>query len=351
MLHYAIDRGLNYVDTAYPYHRGNSERFVGRALKGGYRDRVKLATKLPSWRIEGPEDFDRYLDEQLIKLQCEHIDLYLLHALHRKSWHKLRDFDVIKWAEGAIADGRIGHLGFSFHDDYAAFQEIVDAHDWTFCQIQYNYMDIETQAGTRGLEYAASKGLAVVIMEPLLGGLLVDPPAQVQEIWDSAPVRRSPADWALQWLWDQPEVSVVLSGMTTMQHVRENVASAEASKIDALTEEERALFARVREKYRELFPIPCTMCEYCLPCPSGVKIPRVFEILNSSAAYGKLEEARRLYEWLPEAQRGSACEQCRQCEDLCPQQIPISELMEPVHEVLGEGKPLDEFLAFYSRPG
>ena len=344
MLHYAIDRGLNYVDTAYPYHRGNSERVLGRALKGGYRDRVKLATKLPSWLIEDPEDFDRYLNEQRERLQSDHIDLYLLHALSRKSWHKLCDLGVIRWAEGAIADGRIGHLGFSFHDDYAVFQEIVDARDWTFCQIQYNYMDINTQAGTRGLKHAASKGLAVVVMEPLLGGRLVNPPAQVQEIWDSAPVRRAPADWALQWLWSQPEVSVLLSGMTTMQHVRENVASAEASKIHALSEEEQALIARVREKYRELCLIPCTMCEYCLPCPSGVSIPRVFDILNTGAMYGKLEEARRRYERLPDAEKADACEQCRQCETLCPQQIPISELMVHVHEVLGEGKPLDECL-------
>ena len=200
MIRYAIDHGVNYIDTAYPYHGGNSEPFVGRVLQDGYREKVRLATKLPCWKIEEREDFDTYLNEQLERLQTEHIDFYLLHALREASWHKLHDLGVLAWAEGAEADGRIGHLGFSFHDEYDVFQEIVDAYDWTFCQIQYNYMDLETQAGTRGLKYAASKGLAVVIMEPLLGGRLVDPPEPVQEIWSEADQSRSPADWALQWM-------------------------------------------------------------------------------------------------------------------------------------------------------
>ena len=207
MLHYAIDHGVNYVDTAIHYHGGNSERFLGRALKGGYREKVRLATKLFPLYVEGGQDLNRVLNEQLDKLQTDHIGFYLLHGINRTWWPKMRDLDVLEWAERAIADGRVGHLGFSFHDEYPVFQEIVDAYDrWTFCQIQYNYMGIEEQAGTRGLQYAASRGLAVVIMEPLLGGRLANPPPPIQELWDTAANRRTPADWALQWLWNQPSV-------------------------------------------------------------------------------------------------------------------------------------------------
>ncbi len=206
MLHHAIERGVNYVDTAYPYHGGQSEVVVGKALRGGYREKVKLATKLPVWLVKRPEDFDALLGEQLQRLQTDHIDLYLIHALNQKRWRDITlRHDLLARAAAALADRRIGQLGFSIHDEYPVFEDIVQGTDlWSFCQIQYNYMDTENQAGTRGLHLAASKGLAVVVMEPLLGGRLVDPPADVREIMDRAPVRRSPADWALQWLWDQP---------------------------------------------------------------------------------------------------------------------------------------------------
>ena len=343
MLHYAIDHGVNYLDTAYLYHGGNSESFVGRVLKEGYRKKVRLATKLPCWKVEAAEDFDKFLNEQLGKLQTDHINFYLLHALNAKSWHKVRDLDVLEWAEKAIADGRIGHIGFSFHDKYEVFQEIVDAYDgWTFCQIQHNYMDVENQAGTKGLQYAASKGLAVVIMEPIRGGRLVNPPQPIQALWNTAAKNRAPADWALQWLWNQPEVSVVLSGMSTMQQVEENVASADASEINTLTEEELALVAQVREKYQELCPIPCTKCDYCMPCPNGVNIPRNFDIYNEGMMYDKPEHAREEYNsWLSEDQRASECIQCRECEEKCPQGILISEWMVRVHAVLGEGQPYE----------
>lgn len=340
MLHYAIDHGVNYLDTAYPYHGGNSELFLGRALQGGYRKKVRLATKLPGWKVEAADDFDKFLNEQLQKLQTDHIDFYLLHGLGRQRWNKMRDLGILARAERAIADGRIGYLGFSFHDKLAVFQEIVDAHNWTFCQIQYNYMDIENQAGTQGLRYAALKGLAVVVMEPLLGGKLVDPPAPIQAIWDTAARKRSPADWALQWLWNQPEVSVVLSGMSTMDQVVQNVASAVAAHVNALTADELALFERVRAKYNELSPIPCTQCEYCLPCPNNVAIPRVLAAYNEGMMYNKPDVMRRWYkQWIPAENQARACIQCLECEDKCPQNIPISRWMPIVHEVLYEGKP------------
>ena len=341
MLRHAIDHGVNYVDTAWPYHGGNSEIVVGRALQEGYREKVALATKLPIWALESAEDMDRILDRQLEKLQTDHIDFYLLHALNKKNWKTAQDLSVIDWAERARADGRIRHLGFSFHDGYEVFKEIVDAHDrWDFCQIQYNYMNEHTQAGTRGLEYAASKGLAVVIMEPLLGGKLANPPQAVQELWDALPTDRSPVDWALQWLWDKPQASVVLSGMSTMEQVRQNVQSADRSAVGQLTQDEFAVIDQVRQKYEALTPIDCTDCRYCLPCTVGLNIPNLFRMLNEGVLYDQLEQARERYSKMPEDQRASACIQCRECEERCPQGIEISEKMTLVHEVLGEGQPV-----------
>jgi predicted aldo/keto reductase-like oxidoreductase len=343
MIRFAIDHGVNYVDTAYPYHRETSERFLGRALQDGYRERIKLATKMPCWKIETAEDFDRYLDEQLEKLQTGYVDFYLLHALNAKSWPKVRDLDVIRWAEGAIADGRIGHLGFSFHDKYEVFQEIVDATElWTLCQIQYNYMDIEYQAGTRGLRYAANKGLAVVVMEPLRGGRLTKSiPPGVQALWDDAPVTRTPAEWGLHWVWNQPEVSLLLSGMSTIEHVKENLTSAGRSGIGTLTDEELALLARAREAYEALCAIPCTDCKYCLPCPSGVNIPRVFEIYNDLMMYGDEDRAQMVYGWLAEDQRANLCVECGECLEKCPQMIEIPDWLAKAHETLckEEGPP------------
>ncbi|MBN1579097.1 MAG: aldo/keto reductase [Anaerolineae bacterium] len=342
MVHYAIDHGVTYLDTAYPYHGGNSERFLGRTLQGGYRDKVMLATKLPVRMVECSDDFDRFLNEQLEKLQTDHIDFYLFHGLRAPRWETVQQFGLLDLAEKAIADGRIRYLGFSFHDSFDMFKEIIDGYDgWTFCQFQYNYMNEDYQAGTKGLKYAAEKGLAVVVMEPLLGGKLADPPQPVAELWNRAAQSRTPVEWALQWLWNKPEVSVVLSGMSTMQQVIENVDSAGRSKIGSLTEQDLALVAQVRDKYDELCPIPCTQCSYCMPCPNGVNIPRNFATFNNGVMYNAFDEARHRYGRQPEEERASACIQCRQCEELCPQDILISEWMSIVHAVLGEGLSYD----------
>jgi len=336
MVRYAIDHGVNYVDTAYPYHKGNSELFLGRALQDGYRERVKLATKLPCWLVEEPDDFDKYLNEQLEKLQTDYIDFYLLHALREETWRKMVNLNVFDRAEKALEDGRIRYLGFSFHDSYELFKEIVDAYNWTFCQIQYNYMDVNYQAGTKGLKYAASKGLAVVIMEPIRGGQLASPPESVQNLWDTASKRRAPADWALQWVWNHPEVSVVLSGMSTMEQVVQNVVSADNSGPGTLTDEDLALIDQVRDAHNELCVIPCTNCEYCLPCPNNVRIPRILEIYNESIMYNSLERAQRSYNFVKEEERADSCAQCGECEEKCPQSIPIREWLSKVHEILTE---------------
>jgi predicted aldo/keto reductase-like oxidoreductase len=341
MLYYAIDQGVNYLDTAYGYHGGNSERFLGRALQADYRQKVHLATKLPCWKVESAQDFDKLLNEQLEKLQTDHIDFYLLHGLDADSWHKVRDLNVIPWAESAIADGRIQHLGFSFHDKTEVLVEIVDAYDgWVLCQVQYNYIDIENQAGTKGVKYAASKGLAVIAMEPILGGRLVNPPVEIQALWETSVRKRGPADWALQWLWNQPEVTVALSGMSTMSQVEENLVSASRSGVNSLTEKELALIGQVREQYQALSPIPCNKCNYCIPCPNGVNIPRVFESYNHGLIYNQPDGARKEYmQWIPELERANNCIDCNNCEELCPQSILISQWMPIVHEVLSEGKP------------
>jgi predicted aldo/keto reductase-like oxidoreductase len=333
MLHYAIDRGVNYIDTAYPYHEGNSERFLGRVLQDGYREKVKLATKMPCWLVETPGDFDKFLDEQLGKLQTDHIDFYLLHAIWRERWDRMQEMNALAWAEKALADGRIGHLGFSFHGTLSLFKEVIDAYDWTMCQIQYNLLNEDVQAGTEGLEYAAERGVAVVIMEPLLGGALVSPPPDVQRVWDAA--EANPVDVALRWLWNKPQVSVVLSGMTAMEHVQQNVEIAGRSGVGKLTQEELGLVARVQEAYKGLDSIPCTKCGYCMPCPNGVNIPRNFELYNQATVYGNESLAKSLYNWhMPEAERASACIACGECEAKCPQQIEISDWMSRVHERL-----------------
>ena len=340
MIHHAIDHGVNYIDTAYTYHENQSEIVVGKALGNGYREKVKLATKLPSWLVESPDDFDRFLDEQLEKLQTDHIDFYLLHALNSTYWPKLTNWDVLNWAEDAIADGRIKYLGFSFHDEFEVFKDIVDAYDrWTFCQIQYNYMDIEYQAGIKGLQYAAGKGLAVVIMEPLRGGQLTNKvPPPVVDLWQSASVQRTPADWALQWIWNHPEVSLVLSGMSTMQHVIENLDYADRSGAAMLSGEELNLVNEIRQEYRRLVPVPCTNCKYCLPCPNGVEIAEIFEYYNDAHIYDNPRPPRYHYQNLSKDKLASNCVECFECEEKCPQDIPIVEYLKQAHALLGEKK-------------
>jgi len=330
MIRYAIDNGVNYIDTAWPYHGGNSEIVAGKALKDGYREKTFLATKLPTWLINEKEDMDKYLNEQLKKLQTDYIDFYLLHALDKSKWENMKRVDALSWAEKKKQEGKIRHIGFSFHDEYPVFQEIVDYYDkWDFCQIQYNYIDIDVQAGEKGLKYAASKGLGVVIMEPIRGGRLANPPKAVQDIWDTAKVKRTPAEWALQWLWNQPEVSVVLSGMSTFEQLKENIESAKRSGINTLTKEELEIVNKVRNKYKELSPIACTGCNYCMPCPNGVNIPRNFGLYNEAHMYNTYEANRRDYENLGDA-KASSCIECGTCESVCPQHLTIIEYLKEV---------------------
>jgi predicted aldo/keto reductase-like oxidoreductase len=336
MIRHAIDSGVNYIDTAYPYHQGNSELVVGKALGDGYRERVKLADKLPVWLVNEPSDFDRLLNEQLDKLKTDHIDFYLLHALTRKRWtDNVLKHGLIEKAQSAIKDGRIRYLGFSFHDSFDIFEEIVNAYDWTFCQIQYNYMDINNQAGIKGLKLAAGRGMAVIVMEPLMGGHLANPPAPVRTAMDEISDRYTPADLALKWIWNQPEVSLVLSGMSTMEQVEENLRAADGSSANSFGAAEKRAIAALRKKYREGIAVPCTNCKYCMPCPHGVDIPANFEFFNHAHLYNDLPAAKFRYSiYLTALQKSDKCTACKECEEKCPQQIQISSWMPKVTELL-----------------
>ncbi len=336
MIRLALDRGVNYFDTAYIYHEGRSETVLGKALRGR-RDEVTIATKSPVWLIEKEADFDRFLNEQLLKLQTDHIDFYLLHALSKSRWNDIvLKFNLLEKSEAALRDGRIRHLGFSFHDNYESFPDIINGYDhWTFCQIQYNYMDTENQAGAKGLELAASRGLAVVVMEPLLGGRLAHPPASIAQVIERSSARRSPSDWALQWLWDQPEVSVVLSGMSNLDQVNANLDSASRACSHSFQAADRQLIAELQQKYRERSAIPCTKCNYCMPCPNGVNIPANFEIYNEAFLHEDIPGARFKYQvFIQPPERANNCVACHDCEDHCPQKIPISDWMPKVHALL-----------------
>jgi uncharacterized protein len=337
MVRHAIDRGVNYVDTAYVYHDGRSEVVLGNALRDGYRERVKLATKLPTWLVNDPADFDKFLNEQLLRLRTDHIDCYLIHALNQARWRdRVLKFGLLDEAQKALADGRIRYLGFSFHDDFSVFEEILNGSDlWSFCQLQYNYMDIDNQAGTRGVQLAASKGLAVVVMEPLLGGRLANPPDDIRHTFQRFPAQHSPAEWAFEWLWTQSEISIVLSGMTTMRQVEENVHAAENARLHGFSLAEDDLIARVRELYKTRTAIPCTHCGYCMPCPNGVHIPSNFDIYNYAFLYDDVETARFKYQvMLADEERAGACIDCDICEGECPQKIAISDWMPKVASLL-----------------
>jgi uncharacterized protein len=336
MIEYAVANGVNYFDSAYMYHGGKSEVVLGKALKP-YRDRVLIATKLPAVLVQGPDDFEKFLGEQLQRLATDYVDVYLLHGLHREVWSRLKEMEILSFLDRIHSEGRARFVGFSFHDDLAVFKEIVDSYDWKLCQIQYNYYDEDAQAGKVGLNYAAAKDMGIVIMEPVRGGMLAEPlPPEVEALWDSADVKRSPAEWALRWVWNHAEVSTALSGMSTMDQVIANVRVAEEGKANSLTPTELALVEKVRKTYRTMFKVGCTGCGYCMPCKAGVAIPTMFSSYNDSFVFPhKAGMVAALYNmFLKPEQRASACIECGECEEKCPQHLPIREELKNVHERL-----------------
>lgn len=324
MLRYAFDHGVNYFDTAYAYHDGNSEPFVGEALEKIGREKVFLATKLPMWLCKTPEDYPRIFSEQLEKLRTDYVDFYLCHALNKKTFHKMKENDVFSFLDEEKEKGRLRYAGFSFHDDLSVFKEIIDSYDWDFCQIQYNYVDEHYQAGLEGLLYAKSKGIDVIIMEPVKGGKLAKCPPELEEIFSRSQHSYTPAEWALRWVFNDPNVGIVLSGMSSMDQTRENIQIASEAAPLAFTDADAQTVKDARSFYEARVQVGCTSCEYCLPCPAKVSIPNIFEMYNNSYIYDCRENYVGDYAQLVAKGRSAqSCVECGHCESVCPQHLSV----------------------------
>jgi predicted aldo/keto reductase-like oxidoreductase len=335
MLRKAIDRGVNYVDTAYPYHSGGtrqtpgaSEPFVAQALAGGYREKVLLATKLPTWMVESHDDMNKLLDSQLKRLDVRQIDFYLAHNINISVWDKLISLGMREFYDEAVKDGRIRFPSFSFHDSFSLFEKVVNGYDWVMGQIQYNYLDQDYQAGIRGVKLASLKGMALVVMEPLRGGFLVrQVPDEPLKLLKSVRPDWSLPAWGLNWVWNQPEVSVVLSGMSDMAQVDENLALAEKYQDNYFTAQDENTIGQVRDFFKRRLKADCTGCGYCLPCPTGVEIPKNLSFLNQYYLFDgdeTKERCRYFYNiQINEEERAVNCVACGQCEEKCPQHLDI----------------------------
>ena len=328
MIRHAIDQGVTYVDTAYPYHGGESEKVVGKALKDGYRARVTLVTKSPGWLIETQDDFYKFLDEQLEKLQTDCLDLYLLHALNKSRWETYKAIDIFSAIDRVKAQGKIKNIGFSFHDEFPVFEEIINDYEWDACMLQLNYLDMQEQAGLRGLKLAEQKGVPVIVMEPLKGGLLATPPKDISELWKSYDETRSPVEWALRYVANFENVKVVLSGMSNLAQIDENLEIANRLTVGNLNAEDLNVVETVRAAYESKVQVPCTQCGYCVPCPHGVEIPRVFNMYNRAHIFDMHDSIKEQYHMnLDEQAKASNCVACGQCEPKCPQNIEIIKML------------------------
>lgn len=331
MVRHAIDNGVTYIDTAYPYHGGKSELLVAKALKDGYREKVILATKLPVWNVEKHEDMMKLLDEQLEKLQVDCIDFYLMHALNAERLEKLQQLDYKTFLAEAMAQGKIKYPAFSFHDDYDAFIRILNDYDWKMCQVQMNILDDNNQATLKGIEAAREKGVGVVVMEPLRGGLLADPPADVVALYENWPTRRSAVDWAFRYLYTMPGVVTILSGMSTMEQVDDNLRIFDVPAGEVRTAEDDRLYEQVKATYMARTKTRCTGCKYCQPCPMGVRIPSIFQgydlsLLRESGSF------RKSYANIAKEEAdASRCVGCGKCERACPQHLPIIQYLKEIH--------------------
>ncbi|MBD5467992.1 MAG: aldo/keto reductase [Lachnospiraceae bacterium] len=323
MLDEAMAAGVNYYDTAYPYHGGESERVVGRLMKKYDRSSFYLATKLPVWLVKTKEDVTRYFEEQLSKLQTDYIDFYLLHALGKDRWADVKKIGILDVLEEYQRQGRIKHLGFSFHDGYEVFEEILRYRKWDFCQIQYNYMDTEEQAGDRGYALTEELGVPLVIMEPVKGGSLAKLPEEVEKTYRALKPDASTASFALRWVGSHPNVKVVLSGMSSEEQVRDNLHTF--TEFEPLSEEEQACIKEAVKTLRSRVQNGCTGCRYCMPCPFGVNIPGTFRFWNTYHMYQNYWAVNWGWENMKAEEKPEACKKCGKCEQACPQKIAIRE--------------------------
>lgn len=336
MIRYAIDHGANYVDTAHGYHGGNSKVVLGKALLDGYRERAVVVSKLPPWDVKTPADFDRLLGEHLEALQTDYLDIWLLHALSKDTWVKLRDMGILDHLDKIKAEGKVRAVGFSFHDELDVFKEILDSYDWDICQIQLNILDVNHQAGVEGLHYAAAKGIPVTIMEPLKGGRLAGHiPADILAKWDEAEIARSPQDWAFRWLANMPEATVILSGASTLDQLKNSLEIFQTAGVGKMTADEQKLVGEVRAIYESREKVGCTACDYCMPCPFGVNIPGIFSVYNTASMYDDWSQGRSDYAKIVMDGGGQElCTECGQCEEVCPQHISIIQRLREAHSVL-----------------